>query len=201
MRLTHLIVMTFLIGLIALGSTLPLPAEAGDDCEERVRELQTKIRLLENEVEYLRKQLETLSGKPTPPMRTGHNQKEKEGFAFELGAVERDSDGQLTVHLTVTNTQEDRLFHISSNCAVFDNKGKEYRLAASEIAGKKKKGGSKATLIRGVETDVKLYFHDVSRQATTITRLDVRCGVGWESGLIGGPASHFTTEFRNIRIY
>jgi TolB-like protein len=124
----------------------------------------------------------------------------KQGFEIKLTNCEM-SNRTIICHLNVTNTTEnDKDFHITYGwqykTAIYDDQGNEYDIAAvefgseyHEIKGISQYDGAQKKVIAGLTIPVKLYFENVSANASKVALLQLLC-----------EYRGFKVEFRDITI-
>jgi TolB-like protein len=101
---------------------------------------------------------------------------EVQGLKFRL--VDCQKGGQsITCNLTVTSASRDANFYINKETRIFDQKSAEFKVGEGKIAN----GGSHTwghcilgkTIVRGVETPIKLVYEDVSTSSKKLSSLEL----------------------------
>lgn len=118
---------------------------------------------------------------------------EKEFYTFELAYCRR-SGTSVGCEVRITNNERDREVRLADYDfalpQLFDDLGNRYASSEFQIADRE---GRQIWLISGVTTKIKLYFSDVSPQATKIVLL--KLPIGQSKGMV---ATGFDVEFRNV---
>lgn len=117
---------------------------------------------------------------PTPakPKGIALQKVEADNLTFEVKECKMSGEN-IICDLLITNKDQDRELYLNNKdwrppSRIFDDSGNEYGANQVQI-GSKKGSRPKTLLVSGVPTRAKLYFEKVSRQASSITLLEVGC--------------------------
>jgi TolB-like protein len=112
---------------------------------------------------------------------------ETQGLTFHLTGCNKGGQS-VTCNLTVTSASRDLDFYINGGTRIFDQKSAEYKVGEGKIAnGGNYRDGScilGKTIVRGVETPVKLVFEDIAPGSKKLSSLEVWFDFGrycWDS--------------------
>ncbi len=100
-------------------------------------------------------------------------------FSFKMLSCQATPDNKLIIKIQITNhSDEDRDFYFKPGTRIFDEKGKEYRVAIREIGDKKAYSYQSMDhqLVMGVPTVLILTFEKIPPSVNTIAKLELEMG-------------------------